>query len=74
MGDDALDNLRAFVHAELGPSLTDPQFDLDAWLDKWLRRRHPALGGRPAVELLHIPEGYESVKRVLGAMVSGAYL
>lgn len=66
--------LRAFVHAEIAPSLADPSFDLDVWLNEWLRRPVPALGGRAARDLLNDPDGVESVKRVLGAMVSGAYL
>lgn len=74
MNDEPLNAIRAFVHAEIAPSLADPSFDLDLWLDEWLRQPIPALGGRVAGDLLIHPDGVESVKRVLGAMVSGAYL
>ena len=73
MSDDALKAIRAFADCAIAPNLVDSSFDLDAWLEEWLRRPQPALGGRLPANLLHDPEGQESVKRVLGAMISGAY-
>lgn len=48
-------------------------FNLDQWLQEWLQRPKPALGGARPVELLNTPDGIEAVRRVLGAVISGAY-
>lgn len=50
-----------------------PGFDLDQWLRDWLERPQPALGGARPVQLLGSAEGLESVRRALGALISGAY-
>jgi uncharacterized protein (DUF2384 family) len=50
-----------------------PGFDLDSWLREWLERPQPALGGARPMDLLSTPEGLESVRRALGAVVSNAY-
>ena len=48
-------------------------FDLDQWLQDWLQRPQPALGGTRPVNLLNTQEGIEAIRRVLGAVMSGAY-
>lgn len=48
-------------------------FELDLWLREWLIRPQPALGGSRPTDLLATPEGIESVRRALGASISGAY-
>lgn len=48
-------------------------FDLDQWLQDWLQRQQPALGGARPVDLLNTDDGVEAVRRVLGAVISGAY-
>ena len=48
-------------------------FNLDQWLQEWLQRPQPALGGARPVELLNSQEGIETVRRILGAAISGAY-
>lgn len=50
-----------------------PGFDIDLWLQEWLQTPQPALGGARPVELLSTEAGVESVRRVLGATVSGSY-
>jgi len=50
-----------------------PEFDLDRWLQDWLERPQPALGGARPAELMDSPEGLESVRRALGALLSGAF-
>jgi len=50
-----------------------PEFDLDRWLEEWLELPQPALGGSRPIELLNSPEGLTSVRRALGALISGAY-
>ncbi len=48
-------------------------FDMDAWLQDWLQRPQPALGGRKPAELLSTEAGIESVRRALGSTLSGSY-
>ena len=50
-----------------------PGFDIDLWLQEWLRRPQPALGGREPAELLSSEAGIESVRRALGSALSGSY-
>lgn len=50
-----------------------PDFDFDHWLQDWLYRPQPALGGATPNSLLDSASGIESVRRVLGAVLSGAY-
>lgn len=49
-------------------------FDVFGWLGRWLMASHPALGGAAPWELIDTDEGFESVKRALGAIESGVYL
>ncbi len=74
MNSRAVDEIRAYANAVIRPCLSDSSFDLDEWLDKWLLRPQPSLGGRTAYDTLNESDGVEMVKRMLGAMVSGAYL
>lgn len=48
-------------------------FNIDAWLQEWLQRPQPALGGRRPTDLLASETGIESVRRTLGSTVSGSY-
>lgn len=48
-------------------------FDVDAWLQAWIDRPQPALGGRRPLEVMQSPEGLKAVLRLMGASVSGAY-
>lgn len=50
-----------------------PGFDIDLWLQDWLHRPQPALGGRQPAELLSTEAGIASVRRALGSIISGAY-
>lgn len=52
---------------------TPPEFDIDIWLQDWLHRPQPALGGRQPAELLSTDEGIASVSRALGSILSGAF-
>lgn len=76
-GQAALGVCRLLVQARaLGAHSTAPaarDFDVSRWLGRWLERPQPALGGRPAAELLDTPTGYALVARLLGALESGAY-
>jgi uncharacterized protein (DUF2384 family) len=64
----------------LAEDLVDPKgrdaagFDAGRWVGEWIQRPQPALGGRKPADLMDTPTGRESVKRVLGALGSGAYL
>lgn len=48
-------------------------FDLNQWLEDWLQRPQPALGGSRPIELLNTRSGVEAICRTLGAAISGAY-
>jgi uncharacterized protein (DUF2384 family) len=48
-------------------------FNLDQWLQEWLQRPQPALGGARPAELLNSQDGIQSVCRALGGAISGAY-
>lgn len=48
-------------------------FDAEAWLDRWLERPQPSLGGLRPSDILDSPSGQSAVKRLLGAISSGAY-
>jgi hypothetical protein len=48
-------------------------FDAAVWLDDWLRRPLPALGGRLPVEYLDSDEGYDLLAQLLHQMQSGAF-
>lgn len=67
---DVKERLRAALDAD-GEST--PEFDIDEWLQDWLERPQPSLGGARPVQLLDSAEGLESVRRTLGALLSGAY-
>ena len=64
----------------LAEDLVDPKardaagFDAGRWVGEWIQRPQPALGGRKPADLMDTPTGRDSVKRVLGALGSGAYL
>ncbi|MGH8118607.1 MAG: antitoxin Xre/MbcA/ParS toxin-binding domain-containing protein [Rhodanobacteraceae bacterium] len=49
-------------------------FDVARWFAGWIKVPQPALGGHRPEELLDTPTGRQMVRRVVGAMASGAYL
>lgn len=61
------------LHTREGPDRWPQDFDPQTWLEEWINRPHPALGGRTPAELLEDEDGFRSVRRVFGAMWSGAY-
>lgn len=48
--------------------------DVESWLLRWLTVPQPALGGRRPDEMLDTPIGVDAVARVLGAIMSGAFV
>ena len=46
-------------------------FDLDAWVARWMRDRLPELGGKTPAEMLRNPEGQRTVEQVLERMRGG---
>lgn len=64
------------IASEIVANSTSPaaaDFDVDAWLSRWLETKQPALGGRTPAEMLGTPAGFDAVVRLLGAIESGAY-
>jgi len=64
----------------MAESLVDPSadgaesFDALKWINSWIHRKQPCLGGYTPFEVMRTDPGFEEVKRVLGAVFSGAYL
>lgn len=49
-------------------------FNIPRWFAEWITIPQPSLGGRKPEDILDTPTGRALVKRVVGAMGSGAYL
>ncbi len=63
------------VEEALDPQNPDVRnFNVEKWIGEWIRKPQPSLGGRPPSEFLDTPSGREEVKKVIGAIASGAYL
>lgn len=67
---DAKRMLRDAIAAQGGPSV---DYDVDAWVEEWILRPQPALGGVCPSTLLQTEEGLDRVRRLLGAIISGAF-
>lgn len=48
-------------------------FDAAEWVEDWVARPHPALGGKPPADYLDTAEGQAMVDRLIAQMQSGAY-
>lgn len=68
---DLVNDIEAIVPED---AVSDQQFDAEKWLGDWIDRPQKALGGRKPIELMDTPSGRQEVRRVLGAIASGAYL
>lgn len=52
----------------------NPQgFDVARWVDRWLDRPLPALGGQKPADLMDTPEGQALVRNLVASMQSGVY-
>ena len=69
----ALAKVRDQLEAALSIDGGTKEFDLDMWLQGWLRTPQAALGGSRPMDLLQSEDGTEQVVRLLGSMMSGAY-
>lgn len=54
--------------------VADSRFVAARWFGEWMERPQPVLGGFQPEEFLDTPTGRQQVKRLLGAMVSSAFL
>lgn len=68
-----LTKVRDDLAAALALDNAPDDFDVDTWLQEWLRLPQRALGGVPPMELLDSKSGIEQVERVLGSLMSGSY-
>lgn len=68
-----LTKIRDDLAAALAQDKAQEEFDVDTWLQEWLRLPQPALGGVPPMELLVTPGGVERVVRILGSLMSSSY-
>jgi hypothetical protein len=68
--DQAKERIQSTLYAQGG---IPEGFDPDQWLQDWIQRPQPALGGSRPVDLLGTQEGIETVGRVLSSVMSGAY-
>lgn len=70
---DRFAQLLAELRRREGPDPWPDGFDPRMWLEEWIRRPQPALGSQTPSDLLESDEGFESVRRVFGALWSGSY-
>jgi putative toxin-antitoxin system antitoxin component (TIGR02293 family) len=57
--------------AESGDAQALAQFDLEAWVARWLRLPLPQMGGKTPAQLLRNPEGQRALEQVLERMRGG---
>jgi|GEM_PF-6882964 len=62
------------IAEKLLPAEDRKTVDIRKWFGDWIQIPQPALAGHAPIEILDQPAGREMVKRVLGALASGAYL
>lgn len=62
------------IAEKLLPSEDSQKVDIHKWFGDWMQIPQPALAGHAPKDILDQPAGREAVKRVLGALASGAYL
>lgn len=62
------------IAEKLLPAEDRKTVDIHKWFGDWMQIPQPALAGHAPIEILDQPAGREMVKRVLGALASGAYL
>ena len=68
-----LAKVREDLAATLALDNAPADFDVDAWLQEWLRLPQPALGGVAPMEMLNSGSGIEHVVRLLGSLTSNSY-
>lgn len=56
------------------PESQGEDFDAGRWVARWLETPQPALGGAAPKDYLHTAEGRATVRRLLSAVESGAYV
>lgn len=68
-------SLLQLAHAILNDSTAQEaqDFNIGEWLEVWLKTPQPSLGGARPNDMLATPSGVAAVKRLLGAISSGAY-
>lgn len=62
------------IAEKLLPPKDAQKVDIHKWFGDWMQIPQPALAGHAPKDILDQPAGREAVKRVLGALASGAYL
>ncbi|MGE3875329.1 MAG: antitoxin Xre/MbcA/ParS toxin-binding domain-containing protein [Parvibaculaceae bacterium] len=62
------------IAEKLLPAEASRKIDIRKWFGNWMQIPQPALAGHAPKDILDQPAGREAVKRVLGALASGAYL
>jgi hypothetical protein len=67
-------SLVAQVQTMVAESGTPEGFDAAKWVDRWIDRPLPALGGQRPTELMDTPDGRALVSNIVAGMQSGAYL
>lgn len=65
--------IRSELAAVLALDNATGDFDVDAWLQDWLRLPQPALGGVAPMDMLYSRSGIEQVTRILGSLMSNSY-
>ena len=66
--------LIAHVQTMVNESGNSEGFDAAKWVDRWIDRPLPALGGQRPAELMDTPDGRALVSNIVACMQSGTYL
>ena len=66
--------LIAHVQTMVKESGNPEGFDAAKWVDRWIDRPLPALGGQRPAELMDTPDGRALVSNIVACMQSGTYL
>lgn len=66
-------SLIAQVQTMIEESGNPEGFDAATWVDRWLDKPLPALGGQKPAELMDTPDGRALVRNIVARMQSGAY-
>lgn len=70
---EVIDTLVALVQRMVAESGNPIGFDARQWLNRWLHKPVPALGGRLPVEFLYTTDGVARIMGILASMQTGAY-
>jgi len=58
---------------ESGDAARAARFDVERWVEVWMRTRQPALSGRTPAEMIQLHDGWDQVEALLDQMRDGGF-